>query len=101
MDAAQNHAFDAVEVVESILRGLADGAQKWLARILARHPQQLPQGESADLAAFSFQELVQAYFDCRENKRNTYTALSFEVNVERNLQLHPRVGRLEELLVPA
>jgi RNA-directed DNA polymerase len=28
---------------------------------------------------------VQAYFDCREHKRNTYTALDFELSLERNL----------------
>lgn len=36
-----------------------------------------------------FSELVQAYFDCRKNKRNTPSALAFEQNLERNLiQLH-------------
>lgn len=28
---------------------------------------------------------MQAYFDCREHKRNTYTALDFEQSLERNL----------------
>ena len=28
---------------------------------------------------------MQAYFDCREHKRNTYTALDFEQQLERNL----------------
>jgi RNA-directed DNA polymerase len=36
-------------------------------------------------ADFSFPELVQAYFDCRRNKRNSATALAFEQNLERNL----------------
>jgi retron-type reverse transcriptase len=36
-------------------------------------------------ADFLFPELVQAYFDCRRNKRNTITALAFEQNLERNL----------------
>ena len=36
-------------------------------------------------ADFSFEELVQAYFDCRQNKRNTTTAIAFEQNLERNL----------------
>ena len=36
-------------------------------------------------AEFSFEELVQAYLDCRKNKRNTRTALAFEANLERNL----------------
>lgn len=46
---------------------------------------------SADLFAascpadFSFTELVQAYFDCRTNKRASRTALEFEINLERNL----------------
>ena len=41
-----------------------------------------PAGDHADL---SFLELVQAYFDCRQNKRNTASALAFEANLERNL----------------
>jgi RNA-directed DNA polymerase len=45
---------------------------------------------SADQAArhhadFSFTELVQAYMDCRKNKRNTASALAFEQDLERNL----------------
>lgn len=36
-------------------------------------------------ADFLFQELVQAYFDCRKHKRNTASALAFEQNLERNL----------------
>ena len=45
---------------------------------------------SADQAArhhadFSFTELVEAYFDCRQNKRNSASALAFEQNLERNL----------------
>ncbi|MDO8932971.1 MAG: RNA-directed DNA polymerase [Rhodocyclaceae bacterium] len=36
-------------------------------------------------ADFCFTELVEAYFDCRKNKRNTASALEFEQNLERNL----------------
>jgi RNA-directed DNA polymerase len=36
-------------------------------------------------ADFSFSELVDAYFDCREHKRNTASALAFESRLERNL----------------
>lgn len=36
-------------------------------------------------AEFSFTELVQAYFDCRKNKRNSTSALEFELNLEKNL----------------
>jgi retron-type reverse transcriptase len=36
-------------------------------------------------ADFSFTELVQAYFDCRQNKRNSVSALTFEQDLERNL----------------
>ncbi len=36
-------------------------------------------------ADFSFTELVQAYEDCRQNKRNKATALAFEIDRERNL----------------
>ncbi|WP_323491675.1 MULTISPECIES: RNA-directed DNA polymerase [unclassified Undibacterium] len=47
-------------------------------------------GQSADQtdvnhAEFSFEDLVQAYHDCRQHKRNTPTALAFEQNLERNL----------------
>lgn len=34
---------------------------------------------------FTFEALVQAYLDCRQNKRNTATALAFEADLERNL----------------
>ncbi len=37
-------------------------------------------------ADFSFTELVEAYFDCRRNKRNSASALSFELDLERNLR---------------
>jgi RNA-directed DNA polymerase len=36
-------------------------------------------------APFSFAELVEAYFDCREHKRTTLTALRFEQRLEENL----------------
>lgn len=42
-------------------------------------------GTTKSHASFSFQELVQAYFDCRKNKRNTPSALKYEQNLERNL----------------
>jgi RNA-directed DNA polymerase len=34
---------------------------------------------------FTFFELAQAYFDCRQSKRNSASALAFEQNLERNL----------------
>lgn len=37
-------------------------------------------------ADFSFVELVVAYDNCRDNKRNTNSALAFELNLERNLR---------------
>lgn len=44
-------------------------------------------------SSYSFEKLVQAYFDCRKHKRNTDSALRFEMSLESNLQrLH------EELL---
>lgn len=36
-------------------------------------------------AAFRFADLVQAYFDCRQAKRSTPSALAFEQNLEANL----------------
>lgn len=41
--------------------------------------------QSGDHAEFSFEQLVHAYFDCREHKRNTRSALHFEEDLERNL----------------
>jgi retron-type reverse transcriptase len=38
-------------------------------------------------ADFSFQELVQAYLDCRQNKRSSASAVVFEQDQERNLAL--------------
>lgn len=40
---------------------------------------------SAFPADLSFEELVEAYFDCRQHKRNTASALAFEQRLERNL----------------
>ncbi len=38
---------------------------------------------------YQFQDLVQAYYDCRRSKRNSNSALAFEMNLEQNLiQLH-------------
>lgn len=37
-------------------------------------------------ADFSFLELVRAYYNCRQGKRNKYSALDFELNLERNLE---------------
>ena len=31
------------------------------------------------------EDVFQAYFDCRKNKRSTYNALAFETNYEENL----------------
>ena len=44
---------------------------------------------SADWSAptdFTFQELTQAYFDCRRTKRNSASALAFEERLEQNLR---------------
>lgn len=40
---------------------------------------------NANHVDFSFTELVQAYLDCRKNKRNTASALEFEQDTEGNL----------------
>ena len=37
-------------------------------------------------ADFSFEDLVQAYFDCRRSKRNSPSALAFEARLEDNLR---------------
>lgn len=46
-----------------------------------------PGASSADptVAPFTFEQLVQAYYDCRRNKRNTNSARHFELNMEANL----------------
>lgn len=33
----------------------------------------------------TFQEVVEAYYSCRKNKRNTFSQLDFEINLEQNL----------------
>ncbi len=46
-------------------------------------------GLSADWSApanFTFEELVTAYFDCRRTKRNSDSALAFELDLEANLR---------------
>jgi retron-type reverse transcriptase len=37
------------------------------------------------VAPFTFEDLAQAYFDCRRHKRNTNSARRFELNLEENL----------------
>jgi RNA-directed DNA polymerase len=49
--------------------------------------------DSVSSADLSFGELVQAYFDCRRRKRNTRSALAFEMDLERNL-----AGLFEDLI---
>lgn len=44
-----------------------------------------PEPSADQCADFSFTELAQAYFDCRQHKRNTTSALAFEQALERNL----------------
>lgn len=44
-----------------------------------------PSANSSRHAGFSFAALVQAYYDCRQHKRNTKSALAFEVRLEHNL----------------
>ena len=58
-------------------------------RITAVGPAPSADDHAAAPAAFSFEDLVAAYFDCRRTKRNTPSALAFEQQLERNLiQLH-------------
>lgn len=40
---------------------------------------------SAASEPYPFSDLVQAYYDCRRSKRNSASALAFEMNLERNL----------------
>ncbi|MCA3182840.1 MAG: RNA-directed DNA polymerase [Cupriavidus sp.] len=45
-----------------------------------------PSADWNESAPFSFFELLEAYIDCRRTKRNSASALAFEVNLERNLR---------------
>ncbi|PLP96922.1 RNA-directed DNA polymerase [Cupriavidus pauculus] len=45
-----------------------------------------PSADWNESAPFSFYELLEAYIDCRRTKRNSVSALAFEVNLERNLR---------------
>lgn len=48
-----------------------------------------PSADRSDAGPASFEELIVAYFDCRRRKRNTQSALAFELRLERNLsRLH-------------
>jgi len=40
---------------------------------------------SADSNSFTFDQLVQAYLDCRQHKRNSSSCQAFEAHLERNL----------------
>jgi len=46
----------------------------------------VPSADRNAHAGFTFLELTEAYFDCRRTKRNSASALAFEVNLERNLR---------------
>ena len=49
--------------------------------------------QSADSTQPTFSDLVRAYFDCRKAKRNSRSALAFELHLERNL-----IGLYDELI---
>lgn len=46
----------------------------------------VPSANGYGQADFTFQELVEAYLDCRRTKRNSASALDFEERLERNLR---------------
>jgi RNA-directed DNA polymerase len=46
----------------------------------------VPSADWSASADFTFQELAQAYFDCRRTKRNSASALAFEERLEHNLR---------------
>ena len=46
----------------------------------------VPSADWSAPADFTFQELAQAYFDCRRTKRNSASALAFEERLEQNLR---------------
>src|SRR5258708_37757840 len=49
--APQDHAFEAVEVIQAVTRGFAGGPEQRLPRILAHHAQQGAESQSHHLAA--------------------------------------------------
>jgi RNA-directed DNA polymerase len=59
-------------------------------------PARSADGRDEAHAGLSFEELVEAYFDCRRTKRNTASALAFEADLERNL-----IGLFDELAAGA
>jgi hypothetical protein len=54
-DAAQNHPFQPVQIVEAIAGGFAHRGQERLARIFLEQTQQLPQGKRHHFAALFLQ----------------------------------------------
>jgi hypothetical protein len=46
---------------------------------------QLQLWDNNEISNISFEDLLQAYFECRSNKRNTANALKFELDYEQNL----------------
>ena len=44
-DAAQDHAFQAAEIVEAVVGGGLDGREQGRGRILAGHAQELAEGQ--------------------------------------------------------
>ncbi|WP_447775188.1 RNA-directed DNA polymerase [Pseudomonas chlororaphis] len=47
------------------------------------------QSADSNVGPYPFSDLVQAYYDCRRSKRNSDSALAFEMDLERNLiELH-------------
>ena len=46
----------------------------------------VPSADWNEEDGFTFAELFEAYFDCRRTKRNTSSALAFEMHLERNLR---------------
>ena len=49
-DAAEHHAFQAVEVVEAVVGGFADGGEESVPGVLAANAQQLAQGKRGQTA---------------------------------------------------
>jgi RNA-directed DNA polymerase len=54
-------------------------------RIIRNMPELFAGSKSSANAGIFFTDVVQAYMDCRKNKRNTTSVIAFELNLERNL----------------
>lgn len=91
VDSTNGHSTPVTATTRGI-RTSRTATRTTTTRATTSAPAQSADRIDADHAGLSFQDLVAAYFDCRRHKRNTKSALAFELHLERNL-----VGLFDEL----